>query len=196
MMAVPATLWTSIVTILAILVYFFTSYGVARMRGKHGIKAPAMDGHPEFERAVRVQMNTLEAMPIFLVLLWMATIYSPAPVLRSCRLSKNSLPFKRPFGRLMVERSRKATWREPALSLPSTREIELRRRVARGVSADCLALARVCAASTGSDTRPKANEAANDSPATSVLIMTSLQMACPKSPMQASSQVRGTIVLK
>jgi glutathione S-transferase len=77
MMAVPATLWTSIVTVLAVLVYFWTSMGVGRMRGKHGIKAPAMSGHPEFERAVRVQMNTLEAMPIFLVLLWMATIYSP-----------------------------------------------------------------------------------------------------------------------
>ncbi|MBI3676506.1 MAG: MAPEG family protein [Proteobacteria bacterium] len=77
MTAVPATLWTSMVTILAILVYFMTSGTVARMRAKHGIKAPAMTGHAEFERAVRVQMNTLEAMPIFLVLLWVATNYSP-----------------------------------------------------------------------------------------------------------------------
>ena len=38
-----------------------------------------MTGHPEFERAVRVQMNTLEWLPIFLPLLWLATLYfSPA----------------------------------------------------------------------------------------------------------------------
>ncbi len=49
------------------------------MRGKHGVVAPAMTGVPEFERAVRVQMNTLEWFVIFLPLLWLATIYfSPA----------------------------------------------------------------------------------------------------------------------
>ena len=34
-----------------------------------------MTGHPEFERAVRVQMNTIEQFVIFLPLLWLATIY-------------------------------------------------------------------------------------------------------------------------
>jgi glutathione S-transferase len=73
------TLWTAVVTILAIVFYFWTGMNVGRMRGKHGVKAPAMTGNDEFERAVRVQMNTLEWFAIFLPLLWLATIYfSPA----------------------------------------------------------------------------------------------------------------------
>ncbi len=31
---------------------------VGRMRHRHGVKAPAMTGHEQFERALRVQMNT------------------------------------------------------------------------------------------------------------------------------------------
>jgi glutathione S-transferase len=79
MTAVPVTLVTAIVTLLALLFYFWTGWQVGVMRGKHSIKAPAMTGHLEFESAVRVQMNTLEWMVIFLPLLWLATIYfSPA----------------------------------------------------------------------------------------------------------------------
>ena len=45
------------------------------MREKHNIVAPEVTGHPEFERAYRVQMNTLEAMPVFLPALWIAAYY-------------------------------------------------------------------------------------------------------------------------
>jgi glutathione S-transferase len=69
------TLATAIVTILAILFYFWAGFNVGRMRGKHGINAPAMTGNSEFECAVRVHMNTLEWMVIFLPLLWLAAIY-------------------------------------------------------------------------------------------------------------------------
>ncbi|MGA9794165.1 MAG: MAPEG family protein [Rhizomicrobium sp.] len=73
------SLTTALVTILALLFYFWAGMSVGRMRGKHGIKAPAMTGHPQFECAVRVHMNTLEWIVIFLPLLWMATMYfSPA----------------------------------------------------------------------------------------------------------------------
>ncbi|HEY4113780.1 MAG TPA: MAPEG family protein [Rhizomicrobium sp.] len=75
MIAMPATLLTAIVTILAILFYFYTGLLVGRMRGKHSVKAPAVTGHPEFECAYRVQMNTLEHFVIFLPLLWLATMY-------------------------------------------------------------------------------------------------------------------------
>ena len=70
----PALL-SAIVTILAVLFVFYTGVRVARMRGKHGVHAPATTGHPEFERAYRVQMNTLEAMPVFLPALWIAAYY-------------------------------------------------------------------------------------------------------------------------
>ena len=67
-----ATLFTAVVSILAILVVFWTGLGVAGMRGKHNILAPATTGHPEFDRAYRVQMNTMEQFVIFLPLLWLA----------------------------------------------------------------------------------------------------------------------------
>jgi glutathione S-transferase len=48
---------------------------VAKARAKFGIKAPAISGDPDFERVFRVQMNTLEWMPIVLPSLWLFAIY-------------------------------------------------------------------------------------------------------------------------
>ena len=67
--------WTALVTLLALLAYFWMSVDVGRARGKSGIKAPAMTGDPLLERAVRVQSNTLEWLPIFLPSLWLFAIY-------------------------------------------------------------------------------------------------------------------------
>ena len=39
-----------------------------------------MTGHPDFERVYRVQMNTLEWMPIFLPSLWLFAIYISDPI--------------------------------------------------------------------------------------------------------------------
>lgn len=66
---------TAIVTCLAVAFYFFTGGEVARARRAFGVKAPAISGHPDFERVFRVQMNTLEWMPIFLPSLWLFAIY-------------------------------------------------------------------------------------------------------------------------
>lgn len=66
---------TALVTLLAIAFYFFTAINVSRSRTKTGVKVPAMSGHPDFERAFRIQMNTLEWMPIFLPSLWLFAIY-------------------------------------------------------------------------------------------------------------------------
>ena len=68
--------YTALVTMLAVAFYFFTSTQVARARYKYGVKLPAISGHPDFERVFRVQMNTLEWMPIFLPALWLAAVYS------------------------------------------------------------------------------------------------------------------------
>ena len=67
--------YTAIVTVLAVLFYFFVGTRVSAARQKFGIKLPAMSGHPDFERVVRVHMNTLEWMPIFLPLLWLCAVY-------------------------------------------------------------------------------------------------------------------------
>ena len=61
----------AIVTLLALLLYFVMSARVGRGRGKYGVAAPAVTGHPEFERDYRIQMNTLEWLPLFLVSLWL-----------------------------------------------------------------------------------------------------------------------------
>jgi len=72
--------FTALVTCLAILFYFFASTRVTRARVAFGIKAPAITGNPDFERVFRVQMNTLEWMPIFLPSLWLFAIYISDPL--------------------------------------------------------------------------------------------------------------------
>src|ERR1700710_3340558 len=72
--------FTALVTCLAILFYFFTSIQVAKARAAFGIKVPATSGNPDFERVFRVQMNTLEWMPIFLPSLWLFAIYVSDPI--------------------------------------------------------------------------------------------------------------------
>jgi len=67
--------YTALVTVLAVLVYFSSSVLVARARRKFGVSLPATTGHVDFERVFRAQMNTLEAMPVFLPLLWLSAFY-------------------------------------------------------------------------------------------------------------------------
>jgi glutathione S-transferase len=69
----------ALVTLLAVLFYALLGFLVGRARAKSGIKAPTMVGDPAFERAVRIQANTLEWMPIFLPALWLAAIYVSDP---------------------------------------------------------------------------------------------------------------------
>ena len=66
---------TALVTLLAVGVYFYTGLLVGQAREKFNVKAPAIVGHPAFERAFRVQMNTLEWMPILLPSMWLLALY-------------------------------------------------------------------------------------------------------------------------
>ena len=72
--------FTALVTCLAILFYFFTTVQVSKARMAFGIKVPATSGNADFERVFRVQMNTLEWMPIFLPSLWLFAIYISDPI--------------------------------------------------------------------------------------------------------------------
>jgi glutathione S-transferase len=58
-----------------VLLYFFIATRVAAARSIFGVKLPAIAGNADFERVYRVQMNTLEWMPIFLPLLWLCATY-------------------------------------------------------------------------------------------------------------------------
>ncbi len=57
--------YVTIVLALALLQYTFFAYKVGMARGKFGVNAPAVTGHPEFERYYRVQQNTLEQLVVF-----------------------------------------------------------------------------------------------------------------------------------
>jgi len=67
-----------LVALLALLQFFVFGLLVARARSKYDVKAPAIAGHEMFERAYRVQMNTLELLILLLPGLYLgATYWSP-----------------------------------------------------------------------------------------------------------------------
>lgn len=70
--------WTALATLGVLALNFATIALVGRARGKYGIKAPATTGHELFDRAYRVQMNTLESTVLFLPALWLSAIYMGA----------------------------------------------------------------------------------------------------------------------
>src|SRR6266481_5039643 len=70
----------ALVTLLALLTYFWMSTRVPQARKKCGIQAPAMTGDPLLERTIRAHYNTLEWLPLFLVSLWLFAIYWNEPV--------------------------------------------------------------------------------------------------------------------
>jgi glutathione S-transferase len=67
--------YTSIVTLLVVLFYFFIATRVPLARRKFNVQLPAISGHPEFERVFRVHQNTLEWMPTFILPLWLCAMY-------------------------------------------------------------------------------------------------------------------------
>ena len=67
---IPLTLAALVV---ALLVYTWAGLRVGQARGKYDVKAPAVIGHPAFERAFRAQQNTVEQMVLFIPLLGLAS---------------------------------------------------------------------------------------------------------------------------
>lgn len=65
----------ALVTIAAVVLLLSCAAYVASARGKYGVKAPATSGHPQFEVAYRIQMNTLENTVTFLPALWLCAIF-------------------------------------------------------------------------------------------------------------------------
>jgi hypothetical protein len=66
----------ALVTLATLLLLFGCAAYVGKCRVRYKVSAPATTGPVEFERAFRVQMNTLENVVIFLPALWLAAIYS------------------------------------------------------------------------------------------------------------------------
>jgi glutathione S-transferase len=67
--------WTSWVTLAVLVMYFWIIYKVGAARGKHQVHAPSVDGPPEFLRALRVQINTVEQLVFFFPALWLCAYW-------------------------------------------------------------------------------------------------------------------------
>ena len=71
----------ALVTLLALLLFFWMGIRVSSARQRHAVTAPATTGHPEFERHFRVQANTLEGLVLFLPSLWLFAIFVGSDVI-------------------------------------------------------------------------------------------------------------------
>jgi glutathione S-transferase len=68
-------IYTALVTLLAVALYFSFALRVAMARGKFGVQLPATLGNADFERVFRVHQNTHEWLPIFLATLWVCALF-------------------------------------------------------------------------------------------------------------------------
>jgi len=72
--------WPALITLLTVVLMIGTAMLVGKARGKYGVKAPASSGHPMFDRAFRVQMNTIEGALMFLPALWVCALWGNGTV--------------------------------------------------------------------------------------------------------------------
>jgi glutathione S-transferase len=67
--------YVELVILLALIEYLVFGYAVGRARTLYKVPAPAMSGHPVFDRYFRAQMNTLEQLVVFLPSMWLFARY-------------------------------------------------------------------------------------------------------------------------
>ena len=67
--------YVALVTLLLLVQYLAFTMLVGAARAKSGIQAPATSGDEQFERAYRVQMNSLEQLVLTLPALWLSGLY-------------------------------------------------------------------------------------------------------------------------
>jgi len=70
--------WVAAVVLLALIEYCVFSALVGRARGRYSVAAPAVGGHPIFERYFRVHQNTLEQLIVFIPAVWLFGLYLSA----------------------------------------------------------------------------------------------------------------------
>ncbi len=72
--------YVALVTLLLLIEYMYFTGQAGMARGRAGIQAPAMTGDETFERALRVQVNTLEQLIITIPAMWICANYFRADV--------------------------------------------------------------------------------------------------------------------
>jgi len=65
----------ALITLLILVQYLVFTMLCGLERGRSGLAEPAVTGDPGFERAYRVQMNTLEQLLVTLPALWLSGLY-------------------------------------------------------------------------------------------------------------------------
>lgn len=75
---------TALVTLLLLIQYLAFTLMCGAARAKSGVEAPQCDGNPIFERAFRVQQNTMEQLIIVLPALWLCALLFRADVAIIC----------------------------------------------------------------------------------------------------------------
>jgi glutathione S-transferase len=70
----------AIVIIVALIQYGIFGALVGKARGTYNVDAPAVSGHPVFERYYRVHMNTLESLVLFIPAIFLFATYVNAQI--------------------------------------------------------------------------------------------------------------------
>jgi glutathione S-transferase len=70
----------ALTTLVALVTYFVITINVGRARVKYQVPAPQVSGNPDFERALRVQQNTVEQIIPFLPGLWICALFTSPQV--------------------------------------------------------------------------------------------------------------------
>jgi glutathione S-transferase len=70
----------AVVVALALIEFFVFGLLVGRARQTYGVPAPAIAGHPVFDRYMRVHQNTMEQLVVFVPAMFLFATYVSAPI--------------------------------------------------------------------------------------------------------------------
>ena len=76
-MEISGYLYSALVSVISLLVYYFTVFKAGMARGRFKVDAPSHDGPPEYLRFVRAHQNTAEHLILFLPALWLRRLGLP-----------------------------------------------------------------------------------------------------------------------
>ena len=74
-MEISGYLYSALVSVISLLVYYFTVFKAGMARVCFNVEAPSHDGPPEYLRFVRAHQNTAEHLILFLPALWLFTVF-------------------------------------------------------------------------------------------------------------------------
>ncbi len=68
--------YVTVIAMLALIEYLYFGVQVGGARSRTGVQAPAVSGHPDFERVFRAHQNTLEQLIIFIPALYATAVFA------------------------------------------------------------------------------------------------------------------------